>query len=385
VTGSLRRHLIRRALKSWAPSWPRRVGQYQTTAHTEAEAVDTLIDAEGGGEAPFISVYSFPGGHSRDGNVPRIDTLFIDCDFPDGDYVEGSGDRAAWRRDLSHLLVRVRQVAQFLDENGRSGWRASLSGHKGVHMFLDFPAIDETLGGLQQYKAGVGNYAEELVNRLAAETGIRSLHDYVDVTSSDMGRLCRVPNTQHMGATESFGEARFCVPVSLSELADITVDGYETLTQSPRPVPYDGREPNESVGDIIEQHVTTATPGVTSSSAAAADMNWGRVDTYKARSNDNITLDDIERLTMDRPCVAEFPHRDDVWDHGFQSHFMELFCITELVNKRVPIDVIKDYLAQAPNYDERYSDQKIREVIASNYDRFKKETVKEKAPVFCDF
>lgn len=380
MTGSLRRHLIKQALRVWAPDWPRRITQYQTTARTTTEAIDALVGAEGG--APFISVYSFPRGHTRDGSIPDIDTLFIDFDFEGGDYTSGSGDRAAWRRDLSHLLVRVRKVAQFLDERGRDGWRASLSGHKGVHLFLDFPAIDPTLGGLAKYKAGTGNYADQLVDKLAAETGIGSLSDYVDVTSSDMGRLCRVPNTRHDGASASFGEPRFCVPVSVSELARIDVDTYESLTQSPRPVPWTSRTPNQDVGDIIEQQVSMATPGG-NTYTANGDLDWGRVDAYKKRSNDNIHLEDIPLITKDRPFVADFPNRDDVWDHGFQSHFMELFCIAELVNKNVPIEVIKDFFAQAPGYDERYTERKIKEVIASSYDRFNIETLEQKAPVFC--
>lgn len=377
------RQLIRDSLSVWAPNWPRNVNRRQQETGNAVMATEHLLEAQReDGNSPFISVYSFPRGHTKKDNIPRVDTLFIDFDFEGGDYKSGSGDRDAWRRDMSKLLVRVRRVAAFLKENGRSGWRASLSGHKGVHLFLDFPALPTDLGEFGQYVAGLNNYANDLIHKLSEETGLRNLERYVDVTSSDLGRLCRVPNTVHGGATNSFGERRFCVPVSLAELAEIDVDEYESLTQAPRAVPYTEREPNSDVGEIVARQVRTARAGSSTAYSGESDVNWSRVEQYQEQSNDNIELEDIEFITSDRPCVWEFYKRDDKYRHGFESHFMELFCIQELLEKRVPIDVIKEFLDSAPEYNERETEQRIKQLISRNYNRFSVEKAIKKAPTF---
>jgi len=333
--------------------------------------------------APFVSVYSFPSGHTKQNNIPRIDTLFIDFDFESGDYERGSGNVAAWRRDLSHLLVRARRVAEFLKNTDAVGWRASLSGHKGVHLFVDFPAVERDIASFQHYLAGVGDYANGLVDHLSEATGLSSLHDYVDVTSSDLGRLCRAPNTLHSGATESFGEERYCVPVSISELASLSVDDYIELTRKPRAVPYDGRTPNAEITQILEQHIRTANPNTTRSTYAETD--YSRVDQYQAQTNDDITLEDVKFLTSDRPCVWKFHKRDDKFDHGHESHAMELFCVQELICNNVPIDVIKEFLSTSDKYDPDWTENFIRQVIARNYNRFGVSWLHDNAQEFCQY
>jgi hypothetical protein len=380
-----REDLLYEALDVWAPDYPRRVNRTQEWTNTHSETVDHLLTAEGSAEnAPYISTYSFPNGHTKHDNIPRINTLFIDFDFEDGDYTRGSGNVEAWRRDLSHLLVRVRRVAQYLHESGRPGWRASLSGHKGVHLFLDFPALDTELGAFRQYTAGLSEYADDLLGHIADEIGMESLHEYVDVTSSDLGRLCRVPNTLHGGATDSFGEDRYCVPVSIEELADITVDDYVAYTQEPRG-PRSGREPNERVGSILSQYIRSATTSNVTRDSSPSIVNWSRVSDYQNQSNDRITLGDIEFLTSDRPCVWKFYNRDDKYRHGFQSHYMEMYCIRELVYHNAPIDVIVEFLDSAPEFNETYSRRRVREVIAHDYNRFSVEAILRNAPEFCGY
>jgi len=376
--------LIEDALDIWAPGYPRRVTRNQFWANSRGEAVDALLGAESAPRnEPYISTYSFPRGHTKEKETPDINTLFIDFDFEGGDY-NGDGDRDAWRRDLSHLLVRVRLVARFLNESGNSGWRASLSGHKGVHLFLDFPTIDPGAGNFQQFLSGLGDYADELTDRLAEQTSVGDLDTYVDVTSSDLGRLCRVPNTQHNAATEAFGEPRYCVPVTLDELANITVDTYEQLTSEPREVPWKARQPNDRVGQIIAQHVTTATEGTQMSSGGVSNYNHSRVESYKEASNDDIELADLP-LLLERPCVWRFHERRDKYQHGYQSHYAELFCIRELVELNTPIEVIKDFLNNSPEYNEQYSEQKIKQVIARDYNRFTIEAMLKNAPEFCGY
>lgn len=378
--------LIDEALETWAPSYPRRVNKRQREVTDGAFVADELLEAEGAADnEPFISVYSFPDGHTSNGAVPQIDTLFIDFDFENGEYQSGSGDREAWRRDLSHLLVRARMVAQTLVEQGSGSWRASLSGHKGIHLFHDFDPIDMTLGPKEQYAAGLDDYAEDVVDRITEETGVSDLDRYVDVTSSDMARLCRVPNTMHSTATRSFDEPRFCVPVTLDELAEMTVDEYEEMTKQPRPSPYHERVTNSDVTDAVERYISSAT--ITSTyGGGSSTADYSLVAEYKEESNDNITFEDLQLLTSDRPCVWKFHEREDKWDYGMQSHYMELYCVRELVEHKVPIPVIKEFFERGPgDYYEQYTEQIIEGVIARDYNRFRTDTLLNRAPEFCGY
>jgi hypothetical protein len=333
-------------------------------------------------------VYSFPNGHTKDGNIPRVDTLFIDFDFEGGDYDADDPDYDAWRRDISHLLVRVRRAATFLrDQETAVGWRAALSGHKGVHLFLDFPEIAPEVGSYRQFTTGLNEYANALIDDLESETGIGDLSKYVDVTSSDLGRLCRVPNTRHSLASANLPGDRYCVPVSLDELASLDVDEYERIAREPRPVPYDGRTENERAGERIAQHIRHAEPatGSGATSYGPADKNPRRVTAYQENANEDINIDDVKMLTSDRPCIWEFYERDDKWDYGDQSHSMEVYCIDELRRRNVPIEVIKEFLNSADGYDEQYSEEIIHEVISRDYNRTSIERLQEKAPEFCGY
>lgn len=380
---------ITAALQTWAPSWPRRVTRQQHWVDSDSEAIRELNGAEeDGGDSPFISTYSFPRGHSSDGNIPRIDTLFIDFDIEDGEYERGSGNRDAWRRDLSHLLVRVRQVADEILKSGSPDmWRASLSGHKGVHLFLDFPPLNEDLGELPDYVSGLNEYADDVVSDLSERTGIDDLDRYVDVTSSDLSRLCRVPNTIHGGASSSFGEERYCVPVSISELAEITPTEYESLTQSRRSSCRSERSPSSDIADVIEQHVALSDSSTSqySTSGQSSTLNWSRVDSYRDESNDSLTLDDVELLTSDMPCVWEFHLREDKYDYGNESHVMESHCIAKLLQSNFPIEVIKEFLSNSPDYNERYTEQRIEELIARDFNPYRSEKLLKRASEFTGY
>lgn len=380
--------LIADALDTWAPSYPRRASRKQYWVDSHPETVRALFDAEDtDGNSPFISTFAFPRGHTTDREIPEVNTLFIDFDFDDGDYVRGSGNRDAWRRDLSHLLLRARQVAAVIDERGEDGWRASLSGHKGIHLFLDFPALDPGMADFDEFIAGINEYAEDLIDEFEAETNLSSLHDYVDVTSSDLGRLCRVPNTLHGGATSSFGEERYCVPVTFEELAGMTPERYEELTAEPRESPWGARSPNSEVAEIIERYIENANTTVTYGSygGGSSTLDWGRVSEYKETSNGDLSLQDVELLTSDRPCVWEWYLRDDKYQHGNQSHVMESHCIATLIQNNFPISVIQEFLDSAPEYNEEFSERRIEELIARDFNPYSTEKLLERAPEFCGY
>lgn len=370
-------------IEVWCPTWPRRVGSRQRWVDDAAsvarrvERTQLSVDNQ-----PYISTYGFPSGHPKDGNVPAIDCLFVDFDIPnDGEYRSRNPDPSAWYRDMSALLTRVREVCRLLVREGRDHhFRAALSGHKGVHLYLDFPVLNPMMGTVGQFKVGLAKYADELIAYFESETGL-DLQDWVDVDSSDLARLCRLPNTLHPTATQAFDEDRYCVPVSVRELATIKPNEYVTLTRDVRPVP-DGcrRSPNEKAAGILTQYIRGAKAD-TSFSGSRYDPK--AVKQYDEDANDSIELSDIPLLTSNKPCIWAFRERDDKFNHGAASHAMELNVIAHLVERRVPVPVILEYFSNSEDYDEDYTREQVNTVIAHQYHEFRCETIWQQAPQFC--
>lgn len=375
---------LQQTIEVWCSTYPRRVTSLQKWANNASQVEKRLANIHDGDVAPFISVYGFPNGHTTDGNVPEIDTLFIDFDIPrGGEYRSSNPDPQAWYRDMSGLLTRVREVARLLVREGLAQhFRAALSGHKGVHLYLDFPAIDPTEGTIGQFKVGTKQYADELVQYLQESTHL-DLEEWVDVDSSDMARLCRMPNTKHWGASQAFDEDRYCVPVSVRELVEVAPNEYVKLTRETRPVP-DGceRNPSERAGRIITQYVREAKANPVGNSSGS-NYDPAAIKEYEKQTNDKITLDDVPFLTSNKPCIWAFRERDDMFNHGAASHSMELNVIACLVGKRVPIDVIVEYFSASDDFNENYTREQVKTVIARNYSQFSCKTIWKKADQFC--
>ncbi len=331
----------------------------------------------------FVSVYGFPNGHPKNGHVPAIDTLFIDFDIPSsGTYRSTNPSIEAWKRDMSGLLTRVRAVCKMLVREGRDeSFRAALSGHKGVHLYLDFPEIqidDDTLG---QAKVGIGQYSKRLLEYLQEET-MMDLENWIDVDSRDMARLCRLPNTIHPGATKAFGEDRYCVPVSIKELASITPNQYINLSRSPRNVPPScRRSPSVEAGNVITQYIRDASTTRRSSGEHTYDPQ--AVEKYEKTVNDNIDLSDLDFLSSSKPCISAFRDREDMFNHGSASHAMELNVIAFLTSRNVPIPVILEYFDVVPDYDEDETLAQISTVLKRDYSEWSCEAVWEQAAEFC--
>lgn len=372
------------ASKEWSPSFPRNALMNQTTVNNLPELVDSLNYAENKGEPGFVSAYSFPNGHSKGGNIPKVDTLFVDFDI-EGKWYDG--DRKGWRLDLSALLTRVRKFTKSLVEAGaHHHWRAALSGHKGIHLFLDFPPIDPNVGSFNQFKTGLNDYADAVTENLDEIAGGIDLNKWVDVVSADLGRLVRHPNTRHFGVKYT-DEPRYCVPVSIKELTAVNVDRYEELTKEPRLVPEDcRRNPSEEAGSKVIQFIRRAGMGEGTSdslSAPNSTHNRQRVEEYKKESNDDIEVEDLKLLTSDKPFVWEFRQREDAFQHGDESRTMELFIILDIINlHQAPIDVIVDFFRPIPGFDERYTRNTVEDLIARDYDLMRMETVRTKASEF---
>lgn len=394
------REYVEAALRAWASTYPRRVTKYQRWATSVTEATELVVEAEDEPDNwPFISTYSFPSGHTKDDEIPRIDRLFFDFDVPDtGEYRGGKKHADAWARDMSRLLVRTRKVARFLLGAEDPGcWQAVLSGHKGVHLDLVFPPVSPTNGDFQQFRNGMGSYADSIIEYLKDATGLDDLDEWVDVSSADLGRLRRVPNTKHLGATQAFGEDRFCVPVTLKELAEIGPADYIELTRSRREVTAEMRgSPNEKAGEVLTQRVRTASTSLRRTSDGSS-VDAGRIESYVQSQNDSIRVEDLPFVLSDRPCVLEFPGNDTPFSHRGASHLMEMKCITEMMEKQVPIEVETDdngtphvtggtmveFFAEAPGFDREYTCERVEQYISRAYNPVSCEKIWQAADQFC--
>lgn len=402
------RDYVKQTLQAWAGSWPRRVTKYQRWATSVTEATELLLEAERDpNNWPFISTYSFPDGHTKDDAIPQVDRLFIDMDVPDtGEYRSGREREDAWIRDMSRLLVRVRKVATFLLNAKDPGcWQAVLSGHKGVHLDLVFPPVSSSNGTFSQFGTGMDSFADSIGTHLIESTNMDDLEDYIDVSSADLGRMRRVPNTLHRGATESFGEDRFCVPVSIRELASIKPSDYIDLTRSRRPVTDDMRAtPNEKAGEVLTQQIRNASVGGFREGTGGSSSDVSRLTEYVENQNERIGVSDLPFVLSDRPCVLAFIEREDAFQHRSSSHLMEMKAITEMAEKNVPIELRRDpdgevlakrdrptvtggtmvdVFAQHPDFDENYTCERIDEYISRGYNPVSCEKIWDKADQFC--
>jgi len=399
---------VKDALAYWAGSYPRRVQKYQRWSTSVEEAATLALEAEDEPDNwPFVSTYSFPHGHPKDDNVPRIDRLFIDMDVPeDGEYRSGNQARDAWVRDMSKLLVRTRKVARFLLKTKHpEAWQVALSGSKGIHIDLVFPPISPANGDYSQFENGIVSYANSIKEYLIDHTEMDDLEEYIDVSSENLSQMRRVPNTKHLGATQTFGEDRFCVPVTLEELATMRPADYIELTRERREV--DDRFkpiPNPKAGEVLTQRVKTASSTSRNVGGGGATKDPARIKAYVACQNNRIGVDDLDFVLTDRPCVAAFFGRNDAFQHGSSSHNMEMFAITHMMDKDVPIEieiktdengrdrdetirVVGGTMVEAfrglPGFDKSYTCERIETYISLGYAPVKCETLWKKAPAFC--
>lgn len=375
---------LKQAIAVWCSTYPRRVTIQQVYAMNDDEVLEAIQQVNG--ESPgYVSVYGFPYGHPKRQKVPAIDTMFIDFDIPRNGLYRGEniGNRAAWEHDMTALLRRIRAVAKSLIALDKEHyWRGALSGHKGVHLYLDFEPIDPMNGTFDQFKHGLGSFAESMLSELERQTGL-DLEPWADVTSADLARLTRLPNTIHEAATAAFREERYCVPVSIEELSRITPQRYAELTSEPRLVPAAAlRCPSQKASEVLTQYVRHSTTrqvmrgGVRKSRISLKD--------YDEHANHDIELEDLPFIFKWKKCLWYFRERDDLWDHGIESHLMELAAITELVNHNVPVGVIEEFLNVNDDYDEHFTRDQIRKAVQYDLHPFHHETIEESCPTFMD-
>lgn len=381
---SRQREALRETAQVWAPMLsPRRVTKHQTWANSVDQLLDEL-EALPETEPGYVSVYSFPEGHSSGGGVPTIDTLFIDLDIPkDGTFGRpdaSEADSHAWEADMYDLLAVVRPLAETLCEAGLDGsLRAALSGYKGIHLYVDFAPLAPDLGPQENYKLGLAQYSADFIRELSEKAAV-SVEDYFDVDSSDLARLTRMPNTLHEKATAAFGEPRYCVPVTIAELAELTPERYVELTRSPR-FPANSRVESRKAHDTLTQYVAQAVGDeVGSGPRRQIVVDLGKWD----REANQITVDDVDFLLSNKPCLRSFVTRPDCYLYGDESHQAKLALLIELAVRKTPVETVLAYFDRTPNHDRLQTKLEFQNVIRYQYSPFRHETLWRKAPAFCD-
>jgi hypothetical protein len=368
--------LLWSASKVWCPNvseeYPLRVSddvRVQNEVFNRVDLVTSLLKAGEADRDGYTSVYSFPRGHTDDGeNIPEVNTIFIDFDIPrDSEYRSGNGTLKEWKRSMSDLLIRVQMVADAILDGGKEPhWRASLSGHKGVHLFFDFETVSTANGSNSQFKDGLKRYGQGMLEKLDDLSGGINIDPWVDVDSSDLARLVRHPNTPHPRA-EQTDDTRWCVPVTIKELSTIDSETYLDLTDGPRKVPYEERTPSTEARKEIARMIRNSSGGSSTGPVGASRKDPQAVSQYKANSNDNIKVHHIPLLVTNKPCIMEFAERDDSFNYGEQSRTMEMNVMKELAKHQIPIDVIVDYFSTFEGFDEDYTRDLLKDVI-SRYD-----------------
>lgn len=378
---------IRKASRVFTPDFPRKVSAANTIqrkVHNRDSLVRSLDRAEANEMPGYYSVYSFPHGHPNDGKLPKIDCIFIDLDVPGERYdpEDGRDSLAAWKREISGLLTRVRMIAKaILSDSKAEHFRAVLSGHKGLHLYLDFPPVHPDNGSFNQFKRGLSKYGKRVMQWLDSAAGGVDIEKWVDVDASDLARLARHPNTKHHGVAYSDSD-RWAVPVTIEELSDMQVDDYLALTNAPRWRQDIERNPSEQAGRIAKQYVRTARSSDVSHNRSTS-YDAGRVKRYRQQSTDEIELEDVLFLSANLPCIEAFRNRADAYEHGEASRVMELNAMGKMIEMETPIDVMHEFFAAIPRYDEEWTEHLITDIIGRDYGTFNCEKIIDRAPQFC--
>lgn len=375
------------ATKVFAPGYPRQSSDGHTIQKERNMRVNfatALEEARDNGMPGYYSVYSFPRGHSKEGNIPEVDCIFIDLDVEGADYDPKNGKTKfdAWCRDMSALLARARMIADaILEAEEEQHFRVALSGHKGLHLYLDFPTIAPENGDFGQFKGGLKKYGEQVMSWLDSTAGGINIDPWVDVDASDLGRLARHPNTIHHDAAYD-DVTRWCVPITVAELADLTVDRYLELTKEPRWIDGYERNPSKSAGDKVVQAIRNAS-ATASSNGNSSTFDSAAIEQYDDQAESDIEIEDISFLTANKPCIEAFRNRDDAFNHGSASHTMEISIVGRFVEMDVPRSVIHEFFSDIPGYSEGKTDEQIDKIIGREYKEFNCENIADRAPTFC--
>lgn len=318
----------------------------------------------------YVSVYGFPDGHPKDGHPPMVDCLWFDFD------VDKEGD---WAETIEPLLDAMSQVAaDLLADHVDRPWRVVLSGYRGIHVYLDFRAISLDVP-VPAYKEGLAVAHETVLEQLNDRT-VFDLTAFFDKDAHDLARLTRIPNTLHPEASDRFGEARFAVPVDLDELVALTPDGYAELTRRPRLVESWTREQSTfartHVMAAIERADRNMDPNVTEVQSVESDSHVsvsGARTWYESEwqtADFGRVLDPENRWRFEKwPCLLAWPDRDDQFDLRGDSHNMEMWVMSRLIQYKVPYHRIVEYIEDLnhPKYSYEETTDMLDSLISLGY------------------
>lgn len=315
----------------------------------------------------YVTVFGCPEGHPSDGHIPMVDCLWFDFDVD-----KGADD---WAAEIEPLLDALSQVASSLVSDKREEyWRVVLSGHRGVHLYLDFESIELDVPKAA-YERGLKKVHESVVDSLD-ELTVFPLRDYFDKDGSNLSALVRVPNTLHPGATERFEEPRFAVPVDMDELIALTPERYAELVSAPRlvdswtrtPSPFARtnvlaaiQEADRNMDENLDTVYSRDNPIGVSNAKEWYEENWQTKDFGRV-------LDDENRWRFDKwPCLLAWPDRDDQFDYRRESHNMEFWVMARLIQYRVPYERIVEYIKdmEHPRYS-RWKTTKMLDNLINN-------------------
>ncbi len=386
--------LLHETAKVWTPNFPRRTvgeagGEFcQFTSQGREELVHNIKKYEK--DYPgYVSVYSFPWGHpTNDGqNIPLIDTLMIDFDVDKTKFTsDGEIQRHKYALHMKKLLDRLNAVAEALEEAGKDDYfRWSLSGFKGAHLYLDFPAISFSAGSPAQFRNGMESFTDIVVERLIEVSGYDDLEEFIDVSSGwDLARLTRLPNTIHEKATKAFQEERYCIPVTNEEMKQIGVEHYVKMTRNPRRVPEGAkRTEQERSAKIIRNNIRNASVDTHTSTGTVSVKDEQKYKEYRKQANRDIELEDLKMLLRRKPCIWRFRENDQMFSEGVASHNMEMQAILAMASVGTHPVVMHEFFASSPDYDYETTHKRIKEVLSRDYQQFNCSKILETAEQFC--
>jgi hypothetical protein len=363
-----RRQLIRdlHCLGAWSPSFPRRYSKTQFWAN-DINELSHYASSQASKNDFFLSVYAFPNQeHPSEGGNPPIDTLFMDFDVENERFSEL---RKAWEIGditilpellalrtnlLNEVLQQARTLVDYLVKRGIQP-RILLSGFKGVHVFVDFPAVQFCSVAMAK------QMLSKLTEQLKAETSVA----FDPMVIGDVSRLCRIPNTLHFDASKLLERSQFAVPVTVGVLMSLTAEGYDQLCSVPRPIPISRKESNEVLAMLtrIEQDMNLDEVAVTQMSSV---KNSDRLEAYERECTREILADDdFDELDI-RPCFKKV-HREKISLHGGSGHKMRIGAVMELAMQGLSIPSIVRWFSFCDDYDPTVTEKAIIDLISRGY------------------
>lgn len=361
------RRLIRdiHCLGAWSPSFPRRVCKNQFT-------IENMIQLNGYANGAsskndfFISVYSFPDKHPREGGNPPIDTLFIDLDVESERFSElrkawASGDNSV----LSELLsLRTKLLDETLKQTRllfdylvslKIQPRILLSGFKGVHLFIDFPALQ--FSSLEVAKKILSKFMDEL------KSATRVTFDHSVV--GDVSRLCRIPNTIHFDSSKLLGRSQYATPITSAELMNLSAEDYDRYCSNQRHLPIGRYESTEMLSILtqIEQDMDLDEVAV---SPVHQIKDSERIRVYERECEREILAnDDYDQLDI-RPCFKRV-HREQIQLSGGYGHKLRIGAVLELARQGLSVQSIVRWFSFCDDYDPRITEKAVFDLISRGY------------------